>query len=570
MADAQSEQYGVTPPFSMDPPSAKDKELNDALNKELRAQNVFAPPEEIELRQRVLEKLGRLLKEMVQLVGQKKGLPDGILATAGGKVFTYGSYKLGVFGPGSDIDTLMVAPKHVTRDDFFECMPDLLRKHAAPGEITKLTPVSGAGISVPIIKLVIQGVEIDLIFSSLNRSSIPDDLELSNEDLLRDLDDTDRRSVNGNRVASRILQLVPEAKTFRLTLRAVKLWASRRAIYGNVYGYPGGVAYAILVARICQLYPMAAAPVLLQKFFWVMKQWNWPKPVFLQHREPSPLGLREWDPVTYRGDAAHLMPILTPSTPTMNAAHTVGPSTKKVLMEEFQRGNDIVAAIYKGQRPWKDLFEKHTFFTETYKHYICVITAGRTQDAAQKFAGRVQSRLKWLVKGIEDSHLNSVELVQPFMKGFDREHECKDQNQIEEVIHGSLDYQVRETKTVEPDQTAEEKSEEVAQTDEDGIKMDGVQDEVKPAEKWPQMIWTTTYYLGIGLKKGMLMQMYPDQTSLRFKGGTNQLDISAPVKNFTTDTLSWEDYDENMHSMKIKHVRKYVDNDCCTQWRMAC
>lgn len=44
---------------------------------------------------------------------------------------------------------------------------------------------------------------------------------------------------------------------FRLALRAVKYWASQRGISSNVMGYLGGVNLAIMVAKICQLYPRA-------------------------------------------------------------------------------------------------------------------------------------------------------------------------------------------------------------------------------------------------------------------------------------------------------------------------
>lgn len=94
----------------------------------------------------------------------------------------------------------------------------------------------------------------------------------------------------GSRVNDEILRLVPNVQVYRDSLRCIKLWAQRmyrsfvwqtyilflsigRAIYSNVNGFFGGVAWAILVARICQLYPNAIAGAIVSRFFIIMYQW---------------------------------------------------------------------------------------------------------------------------------------------------------------------------------------------------------------------------------------------------------------------------------------------------------
>jgi poly(A) polymerase len=196
---------------------------------------------------------------------------------------------------GSDIDTLVVAPRHVTRADFFEHFPTLLKKHSAPGDIEEMTPVTDA--FTPIIKLEYLGISIDLLFARLSScASVPKDLDLKDKNLLRGLDDADLRSVNGTRVTDEIITLVPQVKTFRLALRCIKLWAKKRALYGNIVGFPGGVAWAMMVARICQLYPQACGSHIVSRFFNLMAPWPWPRPVMLKQIEDGPLQVRVWNP----------------------------------------------------------------------------------------------------------------------------------------------------------------------------------------------------------------------------------------------------------------------------------
>ena len=68
------------------------------------SQNVPLESEEgIRTRERVLVKMGQLHREWVKSVATKKGLNKDAVDSAGGELFTSGSYRLGVHEPGADI-----------------------------------------------------------------------------------------------------------------------------------------------------------------------------------------------------------------------------------------------------------------------------------------------------------------------------------------------------------------------------------------------------------------------------------------------------------------------------------
>ncbi|KAF2150849.1 Poly(A) polymerase PAPalpha [Myriangium duriaei CBS 260.36] len=534
---AQNHRWGVTDSISLSFPTERELALNDSLLTELRAQNTFEATEETNRRAAVLSTMQAVTVDFVKHVGKVKGIAESVMKDAGGRVYTFGSYRLGVFGPGSDIDTLIVAPKFINREDFFEHFPKLLEKASPPGAIEEITPVPDA--HVPIMMVEYSGISIDLIFARLQVSSVPLHLDLKDNSLLRGLDETDLRSVNGTRVTDEILELVPQTKTFRHALRAVKLWAQRRAVYANVMGFPGGVAWAMMVARVCQLYPNASGSLIVNRFFHLMKGWPWPQPVLLKNIEEGPLQVRVWNPKIYPGDARHLMPIITPAYPSMCATHNITNSTLAIISRELSRANDITTSIFSGQKQWKDLFERHTFFSQGYKYYLTITSASRTKEAQQMWSGLVQSKVRRLVAGIEMSQAG-VEIAHPYNKGFDRIHKCRTDEERDKILQGSLEFQAKDTETQTTDQNKSAVQTAAAEGGADNMQLpEGTNDKAEEKDG-EQTIYTTSFYIGIELKKD-----------------AKTLDISWPVAEFKRQCTDWPRFDENLNSIRCVHVRNY-------------
>ncbi|KAI9646077.1 polynucleotide adenylyltransferase [Ciborinia camelliae] len=526
MATAAPKQLGITPPLSTALPTDAEKKATDALIEELTRQNNFESRADTDKRTAVLASLQTITEEFVKRVCRKQKKPENYTNAAGGRIFTYGSFRLGVYGPGSDIDTLVVVPKNVSREEYFEMFPDLLVEMAPKGSITELTPVPDA--FVPIIKFEYSGISIDLIFASIDTlSQVPRTLTLKDDNILTGLDEAGLRSLNGTRVTDDILDLVPEKAVFRNALRGIKLWAQRRAIYANIMGFPGGVAWAMLVARVCQLYPQATASTIILKFFRIMEKWQWPQPVLLQQIKGGKLNVRVWNPRVYKADSFHLMPIITPSYPSMCATHNITNSTKEIICRELARGGNIVDRIMMGKAPWKDLFEKHTFFTQNYKYYLSVISASTTKEAQLIWAGLVESKVRLLVTNLEVH--NSIAIAHPFNKGFERVHKCSSEDEIEAVKEGGLQYQINEIPTVTTDPSHDPSL---------GIAVKDQNVEVLAADKKETMVYTTTFYIGLELHEG-----------------EKSLDIAWCVDEFKRICRSWDKYDEELNTLSVIHTR---------------
>ncbi|XP_064002137.1 poly(A) polymerase gamma isoform X2 [Pogoniulus pusillus] len=399
--------YGITSPISLAYPRNIDLIQTQRLIEAMKPFDVFEDDKELNHRFVVLGKLNNLVKEWIAELGESKNLPPLVLENVGGKIFTFGSYRLGVHTKGADIDALCVAPRHVERSDFFQSFVDKLKQQEA---IKNLRTVEDA--YVPVIKFEFDGIEIDLVFARLSMPTVPDNLDLQDDSCLRSLDIRCIRSLNGCRVTDEILNLVPNKENFRLALRAIKLWAKRRGIYSNILGFLGGVSWAMLVARTCQLYPNASASTLVNKFFLIFSKWEWPNPVLLKKPEDSNLNLPVWDPRVNVSDRYHVMPIITPAYPQQNSSYNVSMSTRAVMVEEFKHGLAVTNEILQGKCGWSKLFEPMNFFRK-YKHYIVLTASASTEKHHLEWIGLVESKVRVLVANLERHEFITIAHVKP-------------------------------------------------------------------------------------------------------------------------------------------------------------
>ena len=149
----------------------------------------------------------------------------------------------------------------------------------------------------------------------------------------------------------------------------MRLWAKRRGIYSNKMGYFGGVNCNILAAFICQRYPNAAPSLLLERFFYILKDWDGPTPLMLGPPYDAGLGLECWDPHYNR---YHVMPILTPAYPSMNSSMSVSRGTLEVMRNEMALAHESVRkALESDSEGWDALFaEPH--FVVAHAKYLAV------------------------------------------------------------------------------------------------------------------------------------------------------------------------------------------------------
>lgn len=126
--------YGLSPVISFKGPTESELRDSTVLRALLTDRNLFETDAQAEEREVALGALNEMVQEWMVSEGMASGALDASVAlqpaaeVSPGKLYTFGSFRLGVNGPGADIDTLVVGPSFVSRQTFFEKFPAVLEQ----------------------------------------------------------------------------------------------------------------------------------------------------------------------------------------------------------------------------------------------------------------------------------------------------------------------------------------------------------------------------------------------------------------------------------------------------------
>ena len=391
------------------PPTAADEYADQGLRRVLASFGLFPTEEDRERRLnalRELEQLGALwVQQEVKKLQEAHEL--GTSSEYGGvKIFTYGSFPLGVFTAKSDIDALLVGPKYVTLEMFMSHFPDYVHEGDKSASVV---PIPDA--RAPIIKMTFKNVDIDLMFAPMPLDYVDPALSIDGNDIMLHMKDSDPRTIRnlcGTRDTNIILKLVPQQRVFTNALCFVRFWAKERGITGNKVGLLANFTLAVLVARVCCDHPQYNAAMVLLRFFHYYNTYDWSKPVMLcpvvQEEEVFGRTLENTAFKSYTLNAydLKLMPVLTPAFPTMNSTSHVNRGTFDLIKSEFARAAQrIDNEEFVSEHTWLLLCARTQFFGPSpkvcrYRLFCCVSILGTTgvpQEEFDEFKGFVESRL---------------------------------------------------------------------------------------------------------------------------------------------------------------------------------
>jgi poly(A) polymerase Pap1 len=423
MADSKSSaQVGLTPAgfpvIDSTPPTELEIQQEIAFNDWFRMEVEKDHSSEVRIaedaqRNRVLEFVQDSVQTTVKSLF-KAQFPDDPLPPLHelAVILPYGSFRIDVHDAHSDMDIVAVVPEWVRREALFEGFRSCLSSCADCSCVQVLLSARA-----PVLKFVMFSFSVDVAVAILIYDRVPN--PFSPQALIENVvDEKSALALVGPSNSDALLELVPDPERFRQLLRFIKLWAKNNFIYSNAFGFLGGMAWSLLCAFICQIYPRATVPALVARFFKVMKGWNW---MATEVCVSPPQPISKWGGWSrHNGRDRALVHIITPVAPLQNSAFNVSQSALGIMTKRmWDAGKCFPFESFAGDNGSRQMLgcfsralAKQNFFA-TYQRFIIFEVCSPSQDDHIGWRGLVESQLRKLISLVQDT-VEQVQFLHPY------------------------------------------------------------------------------------------------------------------------------------------------------------
>ncbi|KAI9244128.1 Poly(A) polymerase central domain-containing protein [Phascolomyces articulosus] len=386
---------------------------NVAIERYLAETGITEDHIQVKKRNSLMEKLHSIVREFIKDVARHKFLRRDDFEC---QLMPFGSYGLGGYLTGADMDLVLLAAKGIERRDFYTEFRKLLKRLTEDIEVIKRT-------AVPIIKCTIDTIPVDISFVSFSLSSVPKNINLLNDTLLYGLDKECLASMDGPRTQQFLLDNIQpnHLATFQSTLQCIKHWATCRKIYGKPMGYLNGSTWTFLLMKTYMSIPLRSGIQmntysLLSMFFEMWASWPWPEPVKLSSHIPGLQGaILDFEDIE---DFRHsVMPIVSPCYPVCSSTPFATASTLRVMTLEFKRAQTIMKfnEYLDINHLLTRLFMELNFFAQ-YLHFLRIEVTSETVKSNETWQRKMATAIPKLVGLLEVNP--SITFIHPYTQTY--------------------------------------------------------------------------------------------------------------------------------------------------------
>ena len=313
----------------------------------LTSQGMFPTEEDSAKRKEALRLLKNLLERSLT---SNASTSDSSRSKVSIVLAPVGSYALGVWNPGSDIDCLCIG--NISSKTFFALAQQRLRRASAQGIhiVRRVAAATGK-----MLELDVRGVRAELHYCAATRvaEAFPATLACPPTDPAWDLSVQALGKLQPLRDLEYLQRTVADPAAFRLAHRLLRLWATRRGVYAARFGYLGGIHLTLLLARVGKLLlrttgggAAASAADLVATFFAHYARFDWANEMvydpFFHAQKPR-----------YHRTAREPMVVLSLNRPLINVARAASAPSLRTLVAEFQRADRLLDA--RAAPSWSEL-----------------------------------------------------------------------------------------------------------------------------------------------------------------------------------------------------------------------